>query len=126
MKNRCPCEECISLPMCINRIKVSCKPLCDYVGKERYNYIKNCHVLGIHKSLMFYKTEHSDSIEFVKDNDEAYTVIHNMYVHGRPILSRIKHHLIYLSLRGLVHILRVERYLKGRLKLVYKWDTNED
>ncbi len=33
---KCPCEECISLAMCVNRERIYCDLLAKYMGKNKW------------------------------------------------------------------------------------------
>ena len=123
---KCPCEECISLAVCINQERIQCLSIWEYLGDGEFNYIKNCYILGIYKAHLFYTMSYDKGIQFVKEKPEANRIIYDRYIAHQPILGRMKHYLAYSLLRALIHILRVKRYLKRRLKLIYRWNINED
>lgn len=118
---KCPCEECISLAVCINQERIQCPLVWEYLGGGEFNYMRNCYILGIYKAHLFYTMTYDKGIQFVKEKPQANQIIYDRYVAGHPITKKIRHYSMYLLLRALIHVLTAKRYLKGKLKLVYRW-----
>ena len=120
---KCPCEECISLAICVNNEKIKCELLCNYL--DDFNFINECKALSIHKAYMFHTMLDKD-IEFIKDKDVSKQIAYDdKYVRGQPIRGKIKHYTMYWSARGMILVFRWIRYVKYSWKLI-RWNTNED
>jgi hypothetical protein len=103
--------------MCINKEKIKCSILYDYVGGT--SYVRNCITLSIFKAYFFYIMSYNKELKFVKDKKVAKRIIYDRYVSGQPTIRRIKHFMRYWSLRGLIIGFRWSRRLKNVWKEVF-------
>ena len=73
--NKCPCEECITLAICINKEKIKCSILYNYLGGE--SYVRNCIALSILKAYFFYILSYRRELKFVRDKKMAKRIIYD-------------------------------------------------
>ena len=116
-KNKCPCEDCISFAMCLNKEIIKCSLLYSYLSHS--SWLRNCNALSIHKARTFYTYVPANEIEFIKDKIEAQDII---YAKDQPNIVRLRQYMRYRASSGVVYIFRWRRRLKNALKLVYEWD----
>jgi len=118
---KCPCEECITLAICLNKDRLKCSLLYKYLNHSD-SVMNNCNALSIHNAYMFYVLTPSNKIEFVKDKEEARNIIYDKYVRNQSIIIKIPHYVRYWILTCVIHGFKWIYYMKGKLKLVYRWD----
>lgn len=61
--NKCPCEQCILLAMCVNRKRIYCDLLAKYMGKHKWPKVlpKSINILTEKRHLIRWRPEYDTS-----------------------------------------------------------------